>query len=97
MFITFISLAKIRTKLSAFIFTGTDLILRRELNKYTKDATCLIVSQRIGTIMNADKIIVLSHGEIIEEGSHNELLNKKGKYYNLYTLQYNKELLKKGV
>jgi len=57
--------------------------------------TMLMVAHRLSTIQHADNIIVLSHGEIIEEGSHNELLNKKGSYYNLYTLQYNKELLTK--
>lgn len=52
----------------------TDLILRRELNKYTKDATILIVAQRIGTIMNADKILVLDEGKIVGQGKHKELL-----------------------
>ena len=52
----------------------TDSNLRRELKKYTKDATILIVAQRIGTIMNADKIIVLDNGNCIGIGSHKELL-----------------------
>ena len=52
----------------------TDLILRRELNKYTKDATILIVAQRIGTIMNADKILVLDEGKVVGQGKHKELL-----------------------
>ena len=52
----------------------TDSILRKELKKYTADATSLIVAQRIGTIINADKIIVLDQGKIIGLGTHKELL-----------------------
>lgn len=52
----------------------TDLILRKELNKYTQNATILIVAQRIGTIMNADKILVLDEGKIVGQGKHKELL-----------------------
>lgn len=62
----------------------TDYILRTELKKYTKDATCLIVAQRIGTIINADKIIVLDHGNCVGIGTHKELLKK---------VQYTKKLL----
>ncbi len=52
----------------------TDLVLRKELNKYTQNATILIVAQRIGTIMNADKILVLDEGKIVGQGKHKELL-----------------------
>ena len=52
----------------------TDSVLRRELKKYTKDATTLIVAQRIGTIMNADKILVLDNGKCVGQGTHKELL-----------------------
>ena len=52
----------------------TDSVLRKELKKYTKDATSLIVAQRVGTIMNADKIIVLDNGKAVGEGTHKELL-----------------------
>ena len=52
----------------------TDSMLRKELKKYTKDATNLIVAQRIGTIMNADKIIVLDEGKIVGIGKHKKLL-----------------------
>ena len=63
----------------------TDLELRKALKKNIKDATCLIVAQRIGTIMHADKIIVLEHGRIIETGTHDELIRLKKRYYQLYT------------
>ena len=52
----------------------TDLILKKELKKYTKNATILIVAQRIGTIMNADKILVLDEGKVVGQGTHKELL-----------------------
>ena len=52
----------------------TDYTLRKELKKYTKSATILIVAQRIGTIINADKIIVLDNGNCVGIGTHKELL-----------------------
>ena len=52
----------------------TDSVLRKELKKYTADATSLIVAQRIGTIMNADQIIVLDNGVVVGKGTHKELL-----------------------
>ena len=55
--------------------------------------TMLIVAHRLSTIQHSDNIIVLSHGKILEQGSHQQLLQKKGRYYQLYTLQYNKQLL----
>ncbi len=59
----------------------TDSVLRKELKKYTSDATSLIVAQRIGTIMNADQIVVLDNGVIVGKGTHKELL-KHVKYIN---------------
>ena len=58
--------------------------------------TMLIVAHRLSTIQHADKIIVMSHGEILEEGNHDELLAKRGRYYELYMLQYHKENLQKA-
>ena len=50
----------------------------------------IVVAHRLSTIQHADKIICLSHGEIIEEGTHQELLKHKGYYYKLYLLQFEK-------
>jgi ATP-binding cassette subfamily B protein len=58
--------------------------------------TLLIVAHRLSTIQHADNIIYLSHGEIIEEGNHAELLEKKGRYYGLYMLQFDKQRLKES-
>ena len=71
----------------------TDLILRRELNKYTKDATILIVAQRIGTIMNADKILVLDEGKVVGQGKHKELLENCEVYKQIALSQLSKEEL----
>lgn len=71
----------------------TDSVLRKELKKYTKDATSLIVAQRIGTIMNADKIIVLDNGRCVGEGTHKELLKTCDVYKQIALSQLSKEEL----
>lgn len=71
----------------------TDSILRKELKKYTKNATSLIVAQRIGTIMNADKIIVLDNGKCVGIGTHKELMKKCKVYKEIALSQVTKEEL----
>ena len=71
----------------------TDAVLRKELKKYTKDATCLIVAQRIGTIMNADKIVVLDNGNCVGMGTHKELLKTCEVYKQIALSQLSKEEL----
>ena len=71
----------------------TDSKLRRELKKYTKDATTLIVAQRIGTIINADKIIVLDKGECVGIGTHKELLKSCEVYKEIALSQLSQEEL----
>lgn len=71
----------------------TDAILRKELRKYTKDSTMLIVAQRIGTIMNADKIIVLDNGEMVGIGKHKDLLKNCKVYREIAESQLSKEEL----
>ena len=71
----------------------TDANLRKELKNYTKDATTLIVAQRIGTIMHADKIIVLDDGKCIGMGTHKELLKKCEVYKQIALSQLSKEEL----
>ena len=72
----------------------TDLKLRQELKKYTKNATSMIVAQRIGTIMNADKIVVLDKGECVGFGTHKELLKKCEVYREIALSQLSEEELK---
>ena len=69
------------------------LTLRKELKKYTKDATILIVAQRIGTIMNADKIIVLDKGKCVGIGTHSELMKTCEVYKEIALSQVTKEEL----
>ena len=71
----------------------TDSLLRKALKKYTKDATVLIVAQRIGTIMNADKIIVLDEGKCVGMGTHKELLKTCKIYREIAESQISKEEL----
>ena len=71
----------------------TDSVLRKELKKHTKDATNLIVAQRIGTIMNADKILVLDNGECVGIGTHKELLKSCEVYKQIALSQLSKEEL----
>ena len=71
----------------------TDSILRKALKKYTKEATCVIVAQRIGTIMHADKIMVLDNGECVGFGTHEELLKKCQVYKQIALSQLSKEEL----
>ena len=71
----------------------TDSVLRKELKKYTKEATTLIVAQRIGTIMNADKILVLDNGECVGQGTHKELLKNCEIYKQIALSQLSKEEL----
>ena len=71
----------------------TDATLRHELKKYTKEATSLIVAQRIGTIMNADKILVLDNGECVGMGTHKELLKNCEVYRQIALSQLSKEEL----
>ncbi len=78
---------------TANIDTETELLIQASLEKLRSIGTMLIVAHRLSTIQHADQIIVLSHGEIVERGNHQELLAKKGRYYQLYTLQFNKEKL----
>ncbi len=71
----------------------TDYVLRKELKKYTKDATSVIVAQRIGTIINADKIIVLDSGSCVGVGTHKELLKNCDVYREIAYSQLSKEEL----
>ena len=79
---------------TANIDTETEILIQDSLEKMRNIGTMLIVAHRLSTIQHADNIILLSHGKIMEQGNHQELLRQKGKYYHLYTLQYEKNQLR---
>ncbi len=76
---------------TANIDTETEVLIQDSLEKMMNIGTMLMVAHRLSTIQHADNIIVLSHGEIIEQGDHQELLRQRGSYYKLYTLQIAKQ------
>ncbi len=71
--------------------TDTELLIQRGLEELLKDRTAIIIAHRLSTIEKADKILVLHHGELREQGTHEELLRQGGLYYTLYRMQYKKE------
>ena len=81
---------------TANIDTETELLIQDSLERMKSIGTMLIVAHRLSTIQHSDNIILLSKGKIIEQGSHQELLKLHGRYYQLYTLQFNKEQLQKS-
>ena len=78
---------------TANIDTETEVLIQDSLEKMKNIGTMLIVAHRLSTIQHADNIILLSHGQIVEQGNHQQLLAQKGRYYQLYTLQFQKQQL----
>ncbi len=78
---------------TANIDTETEQLIQNSLERMMNIGTMLIVAHRLSTVKNADKIFYLSNGQILEEGTHAELLKNKGKYFDLYTLQQDRKKL----
>ena len=78
---------------TANIDTETEQLIQDSLEKMMNIGTMLIVAHRLSTIQHADNIIVLSHGRIVEEGNHAQLLEMRGRYYDLYKMQFEKKKL----
>jgi ATP-binding cassette subfamily B protein len=72
----------------------TEALIQDALENVMRKRTCLLIAHRLSTIRNADRIIVLHHGEVREMGSHTELMARGGIYHRLYQLQYEREELK---
>ena len=79
---------------TANIDSETEKLVQNAIDQVLKDRTSLVIAHRISTIQKADRILVLSQGELVEQGSHEELLARKNLYYSLYTLQYENGNLK---
>ena len=65
--------------------TRTEKHIEHGMDRLMKNRTTFVIAHRLSTVRNADAIMVLEHGEIVERGSHDELLSQKGRYYELYT------------
>jgi ATP-binding cassette subfamily B protein len=70
------------------IDTETEQLIQRAIERVMRDRTSIVVAHRLSTIQNANRIIVLHHGEVREQGNHQELLTQRGLYWKLYKLQY---------
>jgi ATP-binding cassette subfamily B protein len=70
------------------IDTETEQLIQQAIERVMRDRTSIVVAHRLSTIQRADQIIVLHHGQIREQGTHQELLGQRGLYWKLYKLQY---------
>ncbi|MDV3197797.1 MAG: ATP-binding cassette domain-containing protein, partial [Candidatus Phytoplasma australasiaticum] len=73
---------------TASVDTQIEIIFQQSMQKLLKDKTSFVIAHRLSTIINADVILVLQNGLLVEKGSHQELLAKQGFYYNLYNSQF---------
>jgi ATP-binding cassette subfamily B multidrug efflux pump len=74
--------------------TATEQMIGQALDRLMMGRTSFVIAHRLSTIVNADKIVVMDKGEIVEMGSHAELLAQHGRYFHLYTMQWAQEELR---
>jgi subfamily B ATP-binding cassette protein MsbA len=67
--------------------TESEALIQKSLSELIKDRTTIVIAHRLSTIRKADQILVIEGGQIVERGTHDELIAKEGRYYNLYTYQ----------
>ncbi|MEO6637983.1 MAG: ABC transporter ATP-binding protein, partial [Ginsengibacter sp.] len=73
------------------IDSESEILIQQAIDKLIKGRTSIVIAHRLSTIRKANKIIVLNKGEIIEMGSHQQLLKQKGHYYNLHQMQFEEQ------
>ena len=78
------------------MYNTTEVLIQQALDELCKGRTTIVVAHRLSTIKNADEIAVISKGRIVEQGTHDELMEKKGTFYKLSELQ-TKALAMRGV
>jgi ATP-binding cassette subfamily B multidrug efflux pump len=74
--------------------TESEQLIQKAITLLTQNRTSIIIAHRLATIQNADKIIVMDKGEIVEMGNHQELLKQNGQYKRLFELQFKEEITK---
>jgi ATP-binding cassette subfamily B protein/subfamily B ATP-binding cassette protein MsbA len=77
--------------------TATERIIEHGVERLMQGRTSFVIAHRLSTIVNADKIVVMDRGEIVEMGKHEELLAQRGRYFNLYTMQWAAQAEADGV
>ena len=68
--------------------TNTERQVQRAIRSLMQGKTCFVIAHRLSTVQNADKILVVDHGDVVEQGTHQELMASKGYYYRLYASQF---------
>ena len=72
------------------IDTHTELLVQKGIEVLLKGRTSFVIAHRLSTIRKADRIFVIDHGDVMEEGTHEELMGLKGEYYRLYESQFSR-------
>ncbi len=75
-------------KATSNVDTSTEREVQKAMRKLMKGKTCFVIAHRLSTIANADLILVVNHGDVVEQGTHESLMAKKGFYYQLYAAQF---------
>ena len=68
--------------------TSTERRIQKAMRELMKDKTCFVIAHRLSTIRNADHILVVDHGDVVEQGDHESLMARRGFYYKLYASQF---------
>ena len=72
----------------------SEVIVQQAIDNLMKDRTVLVIAHRLTTVQNADTIVVINEGEIVEQGTHGELLEKEGAYATLYNAQFKRKIIR---
>ena len=68
--------------------TRTEILLQKAMDNLMRERTCFVIAHRLSTIVDSDLILVIDQGQVVEQGTHTQLLEKQGFYYRLYQSQY---------